>query len=745
MSDDERPTRSKNIWGRISRSASQEEGVTTKSPGFFRKRTDSYGELVSPTPTRKKRWNERKARGYSADASASDHDETEDTQDQPRRRRPFQRRHTATLSGDNSPKKSLFSRVGRKRREKKAMRESGCKSDGDSVDLGASDCSSIADPLVPKRVGFRDTTKPPRERSLDSHPIRRGSSENDDFFEAHSYDPQGHEQPRRQTSFDNLPPAPPQPEAQPPLTIDSMPLYQKSNSFDSAPPATTTADTDYGYGEDSYGGGLARTGQLDSSGVDSARPRAASDFSMPPTNTTRRARGQRAQYNYQVSGGIKKKFRVRPYHCFPDGTQMTEEEIYADSMEVSKQFLDIQSYLAPSTTVTKAMGVSERIRAKWGTPNDDGRIGSLRVEILGCIGLSRTKPDVSAYVICGDGAFCTDVLTGYRSPMWPSVARRACIFPIHHAYAKLYVGVFDCRIRKTKENDFFCGRVSIDIGSLRPNTEYDTTLPLRASTFVYDKRKRGVIRIRMSVHWFDERSAILSYFPPVRSIAESAPLLEGQPTIPCGDPKTFRNVALTIYGQDLPGKYSKTAFKATMREFNLYQQNLNHFLKTFFVNLMLYERPVLSLYCLATNMYCVSFNSVRMVPAFFVGFLIIVLIRSYLSFVEDSSYHLGYKPISIPEVFRALTKKPGQTAQEDSVFEALSVEKRTKQRKAHRFGRMNSRDESESQNPGNEAEAEEEVRLVDHREFPFSDRDAYPKFSVEEALANAGTNSSSAM
>ena len=37
-------------------------------------------------------------------------------------------------------------------------------------------------------------------------------------------------------------------------------------------------------------------------------------------------------------------------------------------------------------------------------------------------------------------------------------------------------------------------------------------------------------------------------------------------------------------------------------------------------------------------------------------------------------------------------------------------------------------------------EAEEQVTEYDHREFPFSERDTYPKFAVEDALA-PGTNS----
>jgi len=265
----------------------------------------------------------------------------------------------------------------------------------------------------------------------------------------------------------------------------------------------------------------------------------------PQTMANRRMSRERARYSvYHGSSAVKKRFRVRPYHCFKDGpVSMTEEEIYADSLKPSEEFVSLKSFLAPTSNSTKAVDVPDNIRDLWGAPDQDGRIGALRVEVLGCVSLNRTKPDVSVYLVCGDAAFCTDVLNGYRSPMWPSVSRRACVFPIHHAYAKLYVGVFDVRKRKNKENDVFCGRVAIDIASIRPNTEYDTTMPLRASAFIYDKRKRGVIRIRFSLHWFNERAAVISYFKSVRSLVDSCPLVEGQPTILCADPKTFRNVA----------------------------------------------------------------------------------------------------------------------------------------------------------------------------------------------------------
>lgn len=267
----------------------------------------------------------------------------------------------------------------------------------------------------------------------------------------------------------------------------------------------------------------------------------------------------------------KKELRVKPYDCFASHKVfMTEEEIYRSMLRPSQVVEDLDSFVKPWCHISEK-GVTEFEKSYWGTPHD-GRIGSVRVEVLGCVGVSKYKSDVSVYLVCGDAAFATDIIQGCRSPMWPHLSKRAACFPIMHAYARLYVGVFDVTKRKKSENDSFCGRVEIGMASLRPDTEYDVTLPLRASTFIYDRRPRGVVRLRISLHWFSERAAILSYLNAPRNAIATHQLFES-PSIPCADPKTFRNVAFTIHGQELPGKYTNKALQATMREFNLYQQN----------------------------------------------------------------------------------------------------------------------------------------------------------------------------
>jgi hypothetical protein len=450
-----------------------------------------------------------------------------------------------------------------------------------------------------------------------------------------------------------------------------------------------------------------------------------------PTSHRRNSR-ERARYSV-YHGAVKRRFRVRPYHCFPDPLYMTEEEIYANSLTPSQEFVPLKSYLKPTAHWKPSLHVSDMVQVMWGSPQDDGRIGALRVEVLGCVSLNRTKPDVSVYLVCGDAAFCTDLLSGYGSPMWPSNARRACIFPIHHAYAKLYVGVFDARIWKNKDNDVFCGRVVVDIATLRPDTEYDTTMPLRASAFVYDRRKRGVIRLRFSLHWFNQRAAVTSYLKAVRNLDESCPLVEGQPSIPCADPKTFRNVAITVYGQDLPGKYSRNAFRATMREFNLYQQNLRLLFRTLILDAMLYEEPWISAYLFGAAMFCVLTNSVRLVPAFFVGYILIIYVDNYKHYIDNKEFHFGYKPLTALEIFNALIMNSEISSNENSL-QPLFVSKWTKRRRGYESQQLKRMGTGEEANDDNESGGGELVPM-DHREFPFSERTTYQKFCVEEALA----------
>ena len=350
----------------------------------------------------------------------------------------------------------------------------------------------------------------------------------------------------------------------------------------------------------------------------------------------------------------------------------------------------------------------------------------MRVEVLGCVGLDRSsKPEIAAYLVVGDCAFATDIIPGVRSPMWPYSSKRAAVFPLHHAFAKLFVGVFDVKQRKNNEADHFCGRVAIDIPPLRPNTEYDVTFPLRCSSFIYDRKPRGVVRLRFSIHWFSERSALLSYMKRPRNPLAFSKQAKKQPTIPCGDPKTFRNVAVTVHGQDFPGKYTRGAFRATMREFNLYQQNLRFLVKVTILDCILWENPLLSFYLLSTSVYCLWNETVRFVPPFFVGFVIFILVENYINHNASMRGHLGYQPLTIMEVLKGLIRdgRDNQhTGYADSKtngvnFKPILVKKRPRRQVVTEDGKT------------------ADIELANHREFPFSERFEYLKFAASDAIA----------
>jgi hypothetical protein len=194
--------------------------------------------------------------------------------------------------------------------------------------------------------------------------------------------------------------------------------------------------------------------------------------------------------------------------------------------------------------------------------SEERRIGTLKVEVLSCEGLSKfdrfSKAKITTYLICGDAAFATDPMASL-SPTWPAQSKHAAEFPLFHAYAKLYVGVFNATER---EADDFAGRSVINMSSLRPNVDYDVVLPLKTSAIVYDQRYRGTIRLRFQLHWSDERCAVLSYLPTIRDLPWIGDHQKSNFVgIPCADGKTLKNVAHTIFGEDMPSKFSRKAFR----------------------------------------------------------------------------------------------------------------------------------------------------------------------------------------
>lgn len=217
-------------------------------------------------------------------------------------------------------------------------------------------------------------------------------------------------------------------------------------------------------------------------------------------------------------------------------------------------------------------------------------IGQLRLEVLQCFGLpaATIMREVAAYcvAVCGSHAFKTDVMPAVANPMWLCKMRRACLFPIHHAYARLFIGVFD----NSSETDFI-GRIAIDIARLRGGCCYDFTLPLRQSSNVFIREQHGAIRIRLHLLWHVERNVVMSYIPKTKP--EFRP--KEKINVSCLDEQSFRNVAQTVHGSHMPGKFSMTLLKATIREVNFTRIHVMRYLRNReLCNLIYWQYPLIS-------------------------------------------------------------------------------------------------------------------------------------------------------
>lgn len=136
---------------------------------------------------------------------------------------------------------------------------------------------------------------------------------------------------------------------------------------------------------------------------------------------------------------------------------------------------------------------------------------------------------------------------------------------------------------------------------------------------------------------------------------------------------------------------------------------------------VLYERPLVSLYVFFAGLHCVTSNSMSLVPPYFIGFLLIQLMLNHQYYIEANGYNLGYKPLTLWEIGKALIYRADR---ESPCLEPILLTKRTKERKMV--------DKGLKTDP---LRAEEQLIEYDHREFPFSEGETYPNFSVEAALA----------
>jgi hypothetical protein len=294
-------------------------------------------------------------------------------------------------------------------------------------------------------------------------------------------------------------------------------------------------------------------------------------------------------------GSAVEKFLIKPDYAYPN-TRMNRDELRAEMNKPSAYFHDLR---VPNAQVNE--------------------IGLLKLEVLQCFGLPKLdavgENDSFCLAVVGSYAFKTDVMPPVANPMWLSKMRRACIFPLFHAYARLYIGVFDDD--GEAERDDFVGRVVLDVARMRPGSTYDVTLPLRQSSHVYMRRPRGAIRFRFHISWYNEREAILSYIP--RGVPKFEP--HECVTVNCCDKKSFQNVALVVHGTHPPGRFSMKLVKALVREINFTRIHILRYLrKRELQNLIGWKFPIIFL---CSWMHSVYANTVRYVPGNLVTFLLL--------------------------------------------------------------------------------------------------------------------------
>eukprot|EP00934_Nitzschia_sp_Nitz4_P009128 Nitzschia sp. Nitz4//scaffold119_size111653//78566//82018//NITZ4_004204-RA/size111653-processed-gene-0.172-mRNA-1//1//CDS//3329533878//9118//frame0 len=330
------------------------------------------------------------------------------------------------------------------------------------------------------------------------------------------------------------------------------------------------------------------------------------------------------------SNPLDERFKVLPDDAYPN-TYMSREELRQEMNQKSVYFHDT--------------------RAKH---HKGKELGQVRLEILQCFGVpcSKLTRESSVYcvAVCANHAFKTDVMPHVANPMWLAKMRRACLFPVNHAYSRLFIGVFDDASQE-EGDDEFVGRICIDISRLRPGCSYDFTLPLRVSPHVFTRQPRGSIRVRLHLIWQSERDAVMSYIPTAPPTCRP----DDSVFVSCLDDQSFRCVALTVHGSHMPGKFSLDNLKATVREVNFTRIHIMRYLRQREIwNLVYWKYPFISGFVFLAWMHSVYANTMRYVPGHILTFLILHLYKNYAYYCMDSVLQNGFVTLTIEELAKAV-------------------------------------------------------------------------------------------
>lgn len=147
--------------------------------------------------------------------------------------------------------------------------------------------------------------------------------------------------------------------------------------------------------------------------------------------------------------------------------------------------------------------------------------------------------------------------------------------------------------------------------------------------------------------------------------------------------------------------------------------------KTIATEAVLYEKPLVSLYLFITWMHCVYLDSVKLAPAYFIGYLILCLFNNYETFNQDQTRDLGYRPPTLQELLYSMISRGDQDN-----MQPLLVAKKVVNSQPNLFERQQSISVH-----GYSQDFSGDIEPLDHREFPFSEKLEYPRFRPEDAIA----------
>ena len=187
------------------------------------------------------------------------------------------------------------------------------------------------------------------------------------------------------------------------------------------------------------------------------------------------------------------------------------------------------------------------------------QIGEVRIEVLQCESLPKLLygvVDPYALIVVEGFAGRTSMVRNNMNPSWGADEPRAFKFPIIYGFSTINIAINDQDAQPIMA-DATLGRVSIGLGQLLSRTTYDCWFGLQAGGEGKPRISKGLVRLRFSVTWRDERLRIASYTrPPPKYFV-----------VPFLKRKHMRSAIIAARGHSgNPNAFSWRAFNANLSE-----------------------------------------------------------------------------------------------------------------------------------------------------------------------------------